>query len=104
MLSLFLNVAHSPLPQKQQKNTMTKRREFMVRKALGMACKNFRESMGYSQEKFALLIGMDRTYYASVEAGKRNVSIQNIYKIACGYQIKISVLFEEAEKYIAGGN
>lgn len=54
----------------------------MIQKAFGIACKNLRESMGYSQEKFALLNGMDRTYYASVEAGKRNVSVQNIYKIA----------------------
>lgn len=76
----------------------------MLQKAFGIACKNFRESMGYSQEKFALLIGMDRTYYASVEAGKRNISLQNICKIACGYQISVSTLFEEAEKYINGGN
>lgn len=47
-----------------------------------------------SQEKFALLIGMDRTYYASVEAGKRNISICNIYKIAKGFGIHLSELFD----------
>ena len=40
-----------------------------------------REQEGLSQEKFALLINMDRTYYASVEAGKRNISIANIKKL-----------------------
>lgn len=49
--------------------------------------------MGLSQEKFALLINMDRTYYASVEAGKRNISIANIEKIANGLKMPISQLF-----------
>lgn len=47
---------------------------------------------------------MDRTYYASVEAGKRNISIANIEKIANGLGVSISQLFmcietdEEANK------
>jgi transcriptional regulator with XRE-family HTH domain len=49
---------------------------------------------GLSQEKFALEIGMDRTYFASVEAGKRNISICNIKKIADGLEISLSELFE----------
>ncbi|MBR1597428.1 MAG: helix-turn-helix transcriptional regulator [Lachnospiraceae bacterium] len=42
--------------------------------------KELRHQKGLSQEKMALKIDMDRTYYASVEAGKRNVSIKNIKK------------------------
>jgi regulatory protein munI len=49
---------------------------------------------GLSQEKFALKIGMDRTYFASVETGKRNISICNIKKIADGFDISLSKLFE----------
>ena len=41
---------------------------------LGIAIKEFRNNLGLSQEKFALSIEMDRTYLASVEAGKRNLS------------------------------
>jgi Helix-turn-helix. len=37
-----------------------------------------------SQEKFALLIDVDRTYFVSVESGKRNRTINNIEKIAAG--------------------
>ena len=55
--------------------------------------------MNLSQEKFALLIGMDRTYYASVEAGKRNISIQNIKKISDGFSISVSKLLKKAEEY-----
>lgn len=70
----------------------------MIQKNFGMAIKLLREETGLSQEKFALSIGMDRTYYASVEAGKRNISLQNIYKIAEGYGITVSALFLVVEK------
>ena len=43
--------------------------------------KELRQQQGLSQEKFALKIDMDRTYYASVEAGKRIVSIKNNKKL-----------------------
>lgn len=69
----------------------------MIQKKFGMAIKKLREETGLSQEKFALSIGMDRTYYASVEAGKRNISLQNIYKIADGFGTSISALFVVVE-------
>ena len=70
----------------------------MIKKNFGLAIKKLREETGLSQEKFALSIGMDRTYYASVEAGKRNISLQNIYKIAEGFNISVSTLFVVVEK------
>ena len=36
----------------------------MIQKSFGLACKKFREEKNISQEKFALLTDMDRTYYA----------------------------------------
>ena len=69
----------------------------MIQKNFGLAIKKLREETGLSQEKFALSIGMDRTYYASVEAGKRNISLQNIYKIAEGFNISVSALFVVVE-------
>lgn len=56
-----------------------------------------RSESGLSQEKFALQIGMDRTYYASVETGKRNISLNNIVKIANGLNIPLSELFKLIE-------
>lgn len=73
----------------------------MIQDDFGTAIKQLREEKGVSQEKFALSIGMDRTYYASVEAGKRNISLQNIQKIANGYGIAVSALFEAVEKVAA---
>ena len=70
----------------------------MIQKNFGLAIKKLREETGLSQEKFALSIGMDRTYYASVEAGKRNIPLQNIYKIAQGFDMSVSALFVVVEK------
>lgn len=64
-----------------------------IQSAFGLAIKSVRTNVGISQEKFALMIGMDRTYYASVESGKRNISITNISKIASGFNITLSELF-----------
>ena len=55
----------------------------MITKDLGKRLQELRkERTGLSQEKFAFRIEMDRTYYASVEAGRQNISIINIKKIA----------------------
>ncbi len=66
----------------------------MITKKLGERIKELRTKTGLSQEKFALSIGMDRTYFASVEAGKRNIAICNIKKIADGLNVTLSELFK----------
>ena len=58
-----------------------------------MQDKRTAQKTGMSQEKFALRIDMDRTYFASVESGKRNISVRNIKKIADGLEVSVSELF-----------
>lgn len=65
----------------------------MITKHLGDRIRELRNKTGLSQEKFALSIGMDRTYFASVEAGRRNISICNLKKIADGLGVSLSELF-----------
>lgn len=65
----------------------------MITVSLGSRIRKLRLKTGLSQEKFSLKIGMDRTYFASVEAGKRNISIVNIKKIADGLGVTLSELF-----------
>ena len=67
----------------------------MITVDLGNRIKQLRLQSGLSQEKFALKIGMDRTYFASFESGKRNISIQNIKKIADGLDVSLGELFAE---------
>lgn len=65
-----------------------------IQKSFGLKVQQLRKERGLSQERFALSIDMDRTYFASVEAGKRNVAIKNIHKIADGLGVSLSELFE----------
>lgn len=65
----------------------------MITVRFGERIKQLRLNKGISQEKFALSIDMDRTYYASVENGRRNISIVNIEKIANGLGITLAELF-----------
>lgn len=60
----------------------------------GQRIRELRQKTGLSQEKFALMICMDRTYFSSVESGKRNISLLNIKKIADGLEITVDKLFE----------
>lgn len=71
-----------------------------IQKAFGTCVRQFRRETGLSQEKFALKINMDRTYFSSVESGRRNISIENIKKIADGLNISLSVLFQAIDETI----
>ncbi|WP_314348552.1 helix-turn-helix transcriptional regulator [Granulicatella elegans] len=66
----------------------------MITINLGERIKEVRKETRLSQEKFALKIYMDRTYFETVESEKRNISIQNIEKIAKGLNITTSELFK----------
>lgn len=69
----------------------------MITTVLGNRIREMRKETGLSQEKFALKIGMDRTYFASVELGKRNIAIINLEKIAKGLGVTLAQLFEGVE-------
>lgn len=48
----------------------------------GKRLREVREGTGLSQEKLAELATLHRTYVSSVERGKRNISIENIERLA----------------------
>ena len=70
-----------------------------IQRAFGACVRQLRNQKGLSQEKFALKINMDRSYFASVESGRRNISIENIRKIAEGLEISLSSLFSAVDNY-----
>lgn len=61
---------------------------------VGLRVKELRAAENISQESFAARINMDRSYLASIEVGARNVTLQNLNKIAYGFGITLSELFE----------
>lgn len=66
--------------------------DMRLQTSFGDRCRQLRRATGLSQEKFAYSIGMDRSYYASIETGMRNVTLSSMAKIAKGLGISISEL------------
>lgn len=69
--------------------------------AVGKVIRRRRLALGYSQESFADDVGLHRTYMGSVERGERNISLQNIARIAVALKVSLSVLFADIEAEIA---
>ncbi|HEU5046649.1 MAG TPA: helix-turn-helix transcriptional regulator [Rickettsiales bacterium] len=65
-----------------------------IRKSFGERIRKLRKEKGFSQENFAYECGLHRTYMGDVERGERNISIDNIIKIAHALGIAISDLFD----------
>ncbi len=65
-----------------------------IKKNFGKKVKELRLEKGLSQEAFAHLADIDRTYISSIEKGKRNVSIIIVERIAKALSVKISNLFD----------
>ena len=66
----------------------------MIKQKVGARIRELRNDRGLSQEKLALAAGLDRTYIASVENGKRNISIVNLEKIIIALNSTFSFFFE----------
>ncbi len=68
-----------------------------ILKAFGNQIRIERNRLGLSQEDFASLVGIHRTYIGVVERGEKNITLKNIQKIATALDIQISQLFIELE-------
>lgn len=53
-----------------------------IRERVALNIRKIRKSNGLSQEKLADLCGLHRTYIGSVERGERNITIENLDRIA----------------------
>lgn len=61
----------------------------------GKAVRKRRHRLGVSQEEFADMCGLDRTYIGGIERGERNVALINIERIAKALRISLPELFRE---------
>ena len=64
-------------------------------KVFGTNVRKYRTKMGVSQEKFAELCGLHRTYISDIECFRRSISLDNIQKIADALKIETYLLFME---------
>lgn len=68
-----------------------------LKKLVGNRIRELRKSQDYSQEELAHRSGLDRTYINSVENGRRNISIINLYKIAVALDSSLSSFFNTSD-------
>ena len=57
---------------------------------LGDRLRNLRKKRGWTQTEMAERVGIDRSFLADVERGKRNVSILNVELMAKGLKISLA--------------
>lgn len=68
-----------------------------IQKAIGSAIREVREDRCMSQESLAAESGLHRTYISSVELGRRNISLSNIYKIAAALGVSMTEIMRLCE-------
>lgn len=69
-----------------------------IKELFGTNLRKFRTQKEYSQEKFAELCGLHRTYISDIECFQRNVSLENIQKIAEALEIKSYMLLVDEKE------
>lgn len=65
-----------------------------IRARIGIRVKELRDTREMSQDSLAYSINMSRSYLAEVETGKRNISVQNIVRIAEGLGVTVREFFD----------
>jgi transcriptional regulator with XRE-family HTH domain len=66
-----------------------------IRIRLGRKVRKLRLQRGWTQVEMAEKLGLDRSYLADVERGKRNISVLNLELIAEGLGLSLSQLFSK---------
>lgn len=69
-----------------------------IRLNLGDHIRTLRQEQNLSQYDFSSMINLDRTYLIGIEKGRRNVSVDNLCKIAQGLGITLSELCEGVDE------
>lgn len=66
-----------------------------IRQILAINIKKYRINQNMSQEELAFRCNLHRTYISDIERGNRNISIDNIAKIASALNISPADLLKE---------
>ncbi|MBR3181399.1 MAG: helix-turn-helix transcriptional regulator [Eggerthellaceae bacterium] len=66
-----------------------------IRNAAAQRIKELRREQGITQEKFALMVGLNRSYLAEIEKGNRSFGIDTLDKIVMGFGLSYAEFFEK---------
>ena len=69
-----------------------------IRIHLGERVRKLRKEMGWSQENLGERAGLHPTYVGGIERGERNVSLENLSRLAAAFDLSLSELFEFPSK------
>ena len=64
----------------------------------GALVRRLRKERGFSQEGFALRVGLHRTYMGDIERGEKNVTLVTADKLAKGLGLTLAGLLSELER------
>ena len=64
-----------------------------VRVAFGVRLRKLRKARGWTQAEMADRLGLDRSYIAEIETGKRNPCLLNLRVFADGLGVTLSRMF-----------
>lgn len=65
--------------------------------AFGQRVRELRKERGYSQEQFADLAGLDRSYMGHIERGEKNITLLKIYQISDALKLQPQDLFGKTD-------
>lgn len=68
------------------------KREILVK--FGKKVREERDKLGLSQEELAARAGVHRTYIGMIERAEKNITLENIEKIAKALKIRIADFFQ----------
>jgi transcriptional regulator with XRE-family HTH domain len=71
-------------------------------RAFGEVVQEKRKSLGLSQERLALAAGLDRTFVWKVEHGKRNPSLESLFRVAAALRTEPDELVREVKNRVQG--
>jgi transcriptional regulator with XRE-family HTH domain len=64
--------------------------------SIGLAIRRRREALKVSQDDFADIISMHRSYYSAIERGEKNLTLHVLSRVAGGLKARLSDIFRDA--------
>lgn len=69
------------------------RREVLIK--FGKKVRDERTKLGFSQEELASMASVHRTYISMIERAEKNITLENIEKVAKALNLKLSDFFRD---------
>ena len=66
-----------------------------ILRVFGTNLRKYRKIKGFSQEKFAEITGLHRTYISDIERFQRSIALENVQKIADALEVETYKMFVE---------